>query len=127
MPICYTGNATSPERISWDNQWLSGNDRTSSGYWICDECALRPVLDIEVFVEWCNGVVCGAIRMSNSPIGDARESTSPAESVDKVVLCAGRFIGFPLIGVGHCLGGESSEAAAFEGLPGILFQGAKDW
>ena len=63
--------------------------------------------------------------MSNSPIGSATDSAYPAESVYEEGGYAGALIGFLQIGVGRCLIGESSEAAAFGALPAVLSQGAK--
>ena len=76
------GNATSLERLSYDNWWLIDDTCLSSGCRICEEYDLCPVQDIEVVVDWFGAVMWCVIRMSNSPNGGASEFACRAESVD---------------------------------------------
>ena len=68
MPECCKGNATSLERLSCENELLIGDICLLSEYWICKECDLCPVRDIEVAIDWFRAVMWGAIKLSNSPV-----------------------------------------------------------
>ena len=83
MPGCCKGNTTGLEHLSFENERLTGDVCLSSGCWICKESDLCPVQDIEVVIGWFSVVMWDAIKMTNSPIGGAREFPCPAESVDQ--------------------------------------------
>ena len=44
---------------------------------------MHPVQDTEVVINWFSVVMWGTIKMTNSPVGGAREFLCPAESVDQ--------------------------------------------
>ena len=82
--LCLAAVRVTPEieYLSCINQWLKGDGHPSRGYWSCEDCNLCRVQDIDAVVDWFGAVMWGAIRLSNSPIGGASESSCPAESVD---------------------------------------------
>ena len=62
---------------------------------------------------------------SGSHSSTTEKSAFLEESGDEEVCLFGTFVGFLGICIGLCLRGESSEVAAFRGLPGVFSQGAK--
>ena len=46
---------------------------------------MQPVQDTEVVINLCSVVMWGAINMTNSSVGGAREFSCPPESVDQGV------------------------------------------
>ena len=93
MSGCYKENATGIERLCCDNEWLIGDACLSSGYWSCEDSDLCLFQDIETLIDWFSAVMWGAIRMCNSLIGGANESSCLAKSVDQEVCPLGTFIG----------------------------------
>lgn len=86
-------DATGPERLSCNDQWLIGDWTPAKGYGNCGECGQCPIQDNEI-VDWFGAVLWGVIRMSSSRIGSSSKSTCPPESVDEVVYCTVMPIGF---------------------------------
>ena len=60
VPGCCKANATGLERLSCDNEWLIGDVCLSSECWVCKECDLRPVQDMEVVIDWFSAVMWGS-------------------------------------------------------------------
>ena len=83
MPGCCKGNATGLEHLSCENERLINDVCLSSGCWICKASDMHPVQDTEVVIKWFCVVMWGTIKMTNSPVGGAREFLCPAESVDQ--------------------------------------------
>ena len=52
-------------------------------------CVTFKVVVIETVIDWFSAVIWGAIKMNNSHIGGAGESSCPLESVDQEMCCAG--------------------------------------
>ena len=91
MPGCCKGNATGLEHLSCENEGLIGDVCLSSGCWIFKESDMCPAQDIEVVIDWFSAVMCGDIKMSNSPVGGASEFSCSPESVDQGICRAGTF------------------------------------
>ena len=52
---------------------------------------MHPVQDTEAVIKWFCVVMWATIKMTNSPVGGAREFLCPADSVDQGVWRAGTF------------------------------------
>lgn len=91
---CSKNDATDSELLCFDDWWLMGERRLSSGYRNCEECDQCSILGNEVATGWFGSTVQSIIGMSHSLIGGAKESACPAKSVDKEVCCAWHISGF---------------------------------
>ena len=83
VPGCCKGNTTGLEHLSCENERLTDGICLSSGCWICKASDMHPVQDTEMVIGWLSVVMWGAIKMTNSPVGGAREFSCPPESVDQ--------------------------------------------
>lgn len=71
------------ERLSCDILWLIGDVCLSNGCQSLDKCDMCSIQCIEVVVDWFGAIMWGTIKMSNSTIGGAGESSCSTESVDE--------------------------------------------
>ena len=91
---CCKGKATNLERLSYDDQWLIGDERLCRRHWNYQDCDQCPAQGNEVIAGWFGAVVQNVVGMTHKLFDGARESADSAESVDVNVCYVMTYIGF---------------------------------